>query len=361
MAADPEDFKLTSYDYDLPVERIAQFPPERPGTSRMLVMSRFDRQLPAIDVSFAELASHLPEQALIVANNSRVLPARLVGTRPRGGKVEFMSLTPLPLITGGRAGAGQAEMECLLKPGGKIKVGDVLRLTENLQATVIAKGEYGAHRVELAWKGNLEKIFNDFGAVPLPPYIHRPAGVVDRERYQTIYASKTGSVAAPTAGLHFTPAIRQALLAHGFEWSEITLHVGYGTFSPVRTQDIRQHAMHAEYVEISADVAAKIQAAKNSGRPIVAVGTTSLRTLEGVWAKYGEMRPFAGWIDIFLYPGATFHVADALLTNFHLPQSSLLMLVSAFASRSGIMAAYAQALNLGYRFFSYGDAMLIRP
>ncbi len=372
VVPDPEDVLLESYDFPLPETSIAQFPPEVRGASRLLVMER--RHTPSgpapRHAMFSELARWLPPGALIVANNSRVLPARLAGRREStGGRVEFLLLTPLPLLLAeGSAGAhsaearGTATAEGLVRCGGRLREGERLSLNGGIGLTILEKGPFGRHTVRLHWQGDLAAAFIQAGEIPLPPYIRRPAGRDDAERYQTIYAraDKTGSAAAPTAGLHFTPELRRELAERGFSWREVTLYVGYGTFSPVRCRDIREHRIHSEYMEIPEETAQAVRQAKAEGRPVVAVGTTSARALEGVAAQCGEVRPFSGWTDIFLYPGRPFRVIDALVTNFHLPESSLLMLVSAFAGRKRILAAYAEAVARGYRFFSYGDAMLIR-
>ncbi|MDE6734925.1 MAG: tRNA preQ1(34) S-adenosylmethionine ribosyltransferase-isomerase QueA [Desulfovibrio sp.] len=367
-APEPADFLLESYRFALPEAQIAQFPSEVRGASRLMVLGRGGGA--PEHAMFGELASWLPEGALLVANNSRVLPARLAGLREAtGGRVEFLLLTPLPLLLA-QPGAGEdatdgprsAVAEGLVRSGGRLREGERLALAGGITATLLEKGPFGRHRVRLEWQGGLAGAFIRAGEMPLPPYIRRPAAPEDAERYQTVYArpDKTGSAAAPTAGLHFTPGLRAELAARGFLWREVTLYVGYGTFSPVRCQDIREHQIHSEYMEIPEETARAVREARAEGRPVVAVGTTSARALEGVAAQCGEVRPFAGWTDIFLYPGRPFRVIDGLVTNFHLPESSLLMLVSAFAGRTRVLAAYAEAVARSYRFFSYGDAMLIR-
>lgn len=359
------DYLLDSYDYDLPEEIIAQSPCDVPGSSRLLVMERNDQ--PGLsaslrDAEFKDLPTWLPPGTLLVANNAKVLPARIKWQRTGGGKAEFLLLTPLPLIesSGSESRERRAVIEALLKPGAKFRQGQTLQFTTDLHGTILEKEDYGRHKLELRWSGSLAEIFARDGSLPLPPYIKRDAGLSDSKRYQTIYATKNGAMAAPTAGLHFTPALRDKLLAKNFSWRELTLYVGYGTFSPVRCENIRQHSMHREYVELDAATAASINEAISQKRPIVAVGTTSLRALEGIAARFGEIREYSGWIDIFIYPGFEFKVINGLITNFHLPKSSLLMLVSAFAGRKKILEAYAHAIKNGYRFFSYGDAMLIR-
>lgn len=372
VVPEPEDFLLESYGFPLPEASIAQFPPEARGASRLLVMERRETPsgAPPGHAMFSDLARWLPAGALIVANNSRVLPARLAGRREStGGRVEFLLLTPLPLLPGGAPADGlpaaarrTAIAEGLVRCGGRLREGEHLSLNGGIGLTILEKGPFGRHAVRLDWQGDLAAAFLRAGEIPLPPYIRRPAGQNDAERYQTVYAraDKTGSAAAPTAGLHFTPELRRELAERGFPWREVTLYVGYGTFSPVRCHDIREHRIHSEYMEIPDETAQAVRQAKAEGRPVIAVGTTSARALEGVAAQCGDVRPFAGWTDIFLYPGRPFRVIDGLVTNFHLPESSLLMLVSAFAGRKRILAAYAEAVSRGYRFFSYGDAMLIR-
>ncbi|MBQ4567983.1 MAG: tRNA preQ1(34) S-adenosylmethionine ribosyltransferase-isomerase QueA [Desulfovibrio sp.] len=357
------DFCLSSYDFDLPEAQIAQHPPSERGTSRLMQMPRHGTGLPSHH-SFQDLPALLPEGALLVANNSRVLQARLLGQRDTGGKVEFLLLTPLPLLLrSAQSGGGwqRAEGEGLVRCGGRIRDGEELVFGGRISVTVLGSGAFGLRRVRLAWQGELADAFTATGHLPLPPYIRRPDGAEDAGRYQTIYArsDKNGSVAAPTAGLHFTPQIRTALTEAGFGWAEVTLYVGYGTFSPVRCEDIRQHHMHREYIEVPGATVAAIRQARAEKRPIVAVGTTSARSLEGVVEQCGELQAFVGWTDIFLYPGRPIRVIDGLLTNFHLPGSSLLMLVSALTGRERLLAAYAEAVREGYRFFSYGDAMLV--
>ena len=358
----PADFDLHSYRYDLPQDRIAQEPPAQRGGSKLLLLDRAEgRDERRV---FADLPDLLPEGALLVANNSRVLPARLYGHKPSGGRVEFLLLTPLPLLRPepGPHGTLTAEAECLLKATKGPRPGERADFDSDLSLEVLTRGEFGRSLVRLAWRGDLAALFQRLGHMPLPPYIARPDAPEDQERYQTTYAdpAKTGSVAAPTAGLHFTPELRQDLRNAGFGWAEVTLYVGYGTFSPVRAMDIREHRMHAEWVEVPEATARAVQEAKEQGRPVVAVGTTSARSLEGMHKALGRVGAFCGETDIFIMPGCRFAVVDALLTNFHLPESSLLIMVSALAGRKRILDAYAQALASGFRFFSYGDAMLIR-
>ena len=361
----PPDFRLESYDYALPEERIAQHPADRRDASRLMVLDRATGE--TREAAFADLPGLLPPGALLVANNSKVIPARLMGAKPSGGKVEFLLLTPPPLLAPQCApdGTCTAEAEGLLRASKGPRPGERVDFSPELSLTVLERGEFGRSRVRLVWNGGptaLTALIERLGAMPLPPYIHRAAGTEDATRYQTVYAddSKAGSVAAPTAGLHFTPEIRARLAEAGFGWAEVTLYVGYGTFSPVRCDDIRDHRMHKEYIEVGASTARAVAEAKAAGRPVVAVGTTSARTLEGMHQALGTIGPFQGETDIFIHPCSRFHVVDSMLTNFHLPKSSLLIMISALAGRESVLRAYARALASGFRFFSYGDAMLIR-
>jgi S-adenosylmethionine:tRNA ribosyltransferase-isomerase len=362
MHSIPEDFRLESYRYDLPPERIAQHPAEVRENSRLMLLDRASDRTG--EFAFTDLPDLLPEGALLVANNTKVLPARLFGARPTGGKVELLLLEPAALLLERAKAEGTrffTVTECLLKSSKRPKEGEILGFCGGLEAQVLELGPFGRTRVALSWPGSLIRLFEENGRTPLPPYIHREDGDDDRERYQTVYAraDKTGAVAAPTAGLHFTEELRGELLRRGFEWAEVTLYVGYGTFSPVRCDDIRDHAMHGEHVEISEDAARAIVRAKSEGRPVLAVGTTTARTLEGVGRQLGEIAPFSGQVNIYIYPGYRFLFVDHLLTNFHLPESSLLIMISALAGRERVLASYQKALQRGFRFFSYGDAMLI--
>ena len=356
----PEDTLRSAYRFTLPERLIAQEPPQNRGESRLMIHNR--RAETATASHFSQLARHLPP-GVIVVNNSRVVPARLRGRRKSGGAVEILLTTPLPHIMPKPLGRGlfESTVSCLLKPSRSLHLGEKIFLDADFEALVANRGEHGQNSIRLTWSGNLsEKLFSK-GFMPLPPYIKRPQRDDDALRYQTVYASpeKTGSIAAPTAGLHFTERMRNELAAMGFTWTEVTLYVGYGTFSPVRCSDIRDHAMHREYCEIPEESARLIAAAQKDGRPITAVGTTTARVLEGVAAKTGGIRPFQGWTDIFLYPGKPLRIVDHLITNFHLPESTLLMLTAAFAGREAILATYAKAIREKFQFFSYGDAMLI--
>ncbi|WP_041720312.1 tRNA preQ1(34) S-adenosylmethionine ribosyltransferase-isomerase QueA [Pseudodesulfovibrio piezophilus] len=357
----PPDFQLQSYSYDLPEDRIAQEPSQQRDGSRLLVLDKKDGTL--TPANFVDIAQYLPEGALLVANNSRVIPARIFGNKPTGGQVEFLLLTPLPLITPKEENGWQtATVEGLLRASKTPKPHTQVTFSENFHLITETPGPFGRWQAELRWKGDLTTLFKEMGHLPLPPYIKRPDTEADKERYQTTYSdqTKTGSVAAPTAGLHFTPKIRQTLMDKGFGWAEVTLYVGYGTFSPVRCEDIRDHTMHSEYIEVPKKTALAIRQAKKEGRPVISIGTTSARTLEGMFQECGEITEFRGETDIFIAPGYQFQVIDGILTNFHLPESSLIIMISALAGRKTIFSAYACALENNFRFFSYGDAMLIR-
>ncbi len=353
------DYELSSYDYPLQEGQIAQEPPEKRGSSRLCVL---DRKRGNTLTDFASLAQYLPDNALIVANNSKVVPARMRGMSLSGKNAEFLLLTPLPLLRSALRDGGQcAQAEGLLKGSKRFRSADEIIFTPELRFRIEEKKGFGKVLGTLCWSGDLEAQLDLCGEPPLPPYIKRPTVATDTQRYQTVYAhaAEPGSVAAPTAGLHFDDAHVRALRAAGFGWAEVTLYVGYGTFSPIRCQDIREHEMHAEFVRIPEQAAVDIAQAKAQGRPVVAIGTTVARTLEGAVRLTGKPAPYTGWVNLFISPGFDFKVVDHLLTNFHLPRSSLLVLVSALAGRRRILSAYEQALQADFKVFSYGDAMLI--
>ncbi len=361
---------VSDFDYCLPEERIAQEPLPDRAASRLL---RLDRRSGALDDRrFRELPDLLRADDLVVFNNTRVFPARLFGRRsgaraqavsPRNpaagrfltGRVEVLLTKPLD-------DAGR-EWEALLHPGRKIGVGERLLLGESgeLEAEVVGRGSWGERRLRFAPVADFFAVVEKIGHVPLPPYIHRPDLPADRERYQTVYARERGSVAAPTAGLHFTAEILARLRARGIETAEITLHVGLGTFQPVHADRVEDHKLHSETFVISPQAARAIQQARAAGRRIVAVGTTTARTLEDCAARdpQGPTLAGRGEAGLFIHPGFQFRVVNALLTNFHLPRSTLLMLVCAFAGRENVLRAYAHAVEQQYRFYSYGDCMLI--
>ena len=369
---------LSDFQFDLPQGLIAQVPlPER-DASRMLILNRGNQSWE--DSVFRAFPDLLRGDELIVVNNARVIPARLFGRREgvrsekpgrnRRTAREFLSSQIEVLLT---RQVGQDEWEALVRPGRKIRVGERIEFGDGeLTAEVVSRGEYGLRRIRLTAKGNVSQTIERLGHVPLPPYISRQDEPADRERYQTIFADRPGAVAAPTAGLHFSPAILDRLRERNIEMTAITLDVGLGTFQPIHEEEIEQHQIHSERYEIPEAAAAAICKARREGRPILAVGTTVVRALEDAAeksaARHGENRdavnflvePGAAEASIFIKPGRTFRVVDQLLTNFHLPQSTLLILVSAFAGRELILQAYRHAVDARYRFYSYGDCMWIK-
>jgi S-adenosylmethionine:tRNA ribosyltransferase-isomerase len=356
------ELTVRDFDFDLPEELIAQQPPAQRGTSRMLAVDRTTGRVS--DRFFTDLPSLLNSGDLLVLNDSRVIPARLFARRAnsRGkqdatGQIEVLLTAPTP--DGG--------WTALVRPGRKVRVGDLLEFPDAngaivLRAGVLASGEFGERTLRFDpvedFYGALEKI----GHIPLPPYIKRDDQSADRERYQTVFAEQRGSVAAPTAGLHFTPEILAEIAARGVEMAKVTLHVGLGTFAPLRVEKVSEIHLHRERYTLSTDTADALNRARTEDRRIVAVGTTTVRTLEHVAreANGGPLQPHTGETSIFISPGHQFRLVDAMLTNFHLPQSSLLMLVSAFAGRERVLAAYHHAVQQAYRFFSYGDCMFLR-
>jgi S-adenosylmethionine:tRNA ribosyltransferase-isomerase len=345
---------VRQFDFQLPRELIAQEPPPERTAARLLTL---DRQSGAIaHTSIANLPDLLRGGDLVVVNNTRVFPARLLGRRlPSGGAVECLLVS--------HRGRGDL-WEALMHPGQKLKPGArvVFEGDKTLHGEVLERLFFGRRLIRL-WTedgSDVDGAIDAIGHVPLPPYIKRPDAAADHDRYQTMFACNRGSVAAPTAGLHFTPALLEALRARGVERTEITLHVGYGTFQPVRVDRVEDHRLDAEPYEISEHTAQTIERARRDGRRIIAVGTTTTRTLEAVARAHdGAIVAGRGTTDLFIHPGFTFHVIDGLLTNFHLPQSSLLMLVAAFAGLEPVINAYHAAVDERYRFYSYGDAMLI--
>lgn len=350
--------KITDFDFDLPPERIAQQPLADRAASRMLVLHRAEQRWE--DRVFRDLPSYLGPGDCLVLNNSRVFPARLFGRRagvfahPLGahnpklrehlsGQVEVFLLRPVT--------DDELTWEALVRPGRKIAVGERIQFGEGLAAETVARGEFGLRQLRFTCNSNIWETLDRLGHIPLPPYIKRDDAQEDRERYQTVFAQQSGSVAAPTAGLHFTPAILDACRAAGAETAQVTLHVGLGTFQPLHAEDTKDVKLHAERYRLTADSWRAIQSAKRR----IAVGTTSVRTIETAAAR-GE---FEGETDLFISPGFAFQLTDAMVTNFHLPQSSLLALVCALAGRELTLAAYAHAVRANYRFYSYGDCMLV--
>ncbi|BFH67445.1 S-adenosylmethionine:tRNA ribosyltransferase-isomerase [Paenibacillus dendritiformis] len=336
------------FDFDLPERLIAQTPlPERTA-SRLLALNRRTGEVE--HRTFPDIIEYLKPGDLLVLNDTRVIPARLHGVKPdTGGHVEVLLLKQ----------EQDDVWEVLAKPAKRLKKGSTVRFGDELTGTVIEEREMGGRLIRFEYAGIFNEILDRLGQMPLPPYIKEQ--LQDRERYQTVYAKHEGSAAAPTAGLHFTDRILEDIRAKGVRIAMITLHVGLGTFRPMSADVVEEHVMHSEYYEMSEETAALINETRSSGGRIVAVGTTSCRTLETVAGRYGSepVAACSGWTDIFIYPGYEFRLVDSLLTNFHLPKSTLVMLVSAFAGREHIMAAYREAIEQEYRFFSFGDVMFI--
>lgn len=357
----PIELRLSSYDYELPEALIAQTPSPERGGSRLLHLRREGGWR---DRTFAELPELLRPDDLLVLNNTRVIPARLRGVRESGGKVELILLRCLERLPVAE-GCHQERWSVLGKPAARFRVGVPLRFGALHVWPEVRLGEGWQVRLEAAEP--ILQVLEREGELPLPPYIQRGEEArrqqEDKQRYQTVYAADPGSAAAPTAGLHFTHEILEQLKKRGVELHYLTLHVGPGTFNPVRTEDITAHTMHQEVWQVAGQTWRHILEARRVGRRVVAVGTTSVRTLETLARLYAEPLPpqenFCGETGIFIYPGFEFRVVDAIITNFHLPRSSLIMLVSAFATREKVLSAYQHAIDQGYRFFSYGDAMLV--
>ena len=351
-----EVVRVADFHYDLPPKQIAQHPLEDRAASRMLVLDRSKGRWE--DRLFRDLGSYLSRGDALVLNNTRVLPARLFGRRAgiHATKSKGQIRGPVEILLLRQIHSNPMRWEALVHPGRRIRVGEVISFARGVVATVVDRGEFGFRVVEFpSQQGFVEKL-EEIGHTPLPPYIRRSDEVADRERYQTVYATRSGAVAAPTAGLHFTPGVLERLEVQGVEKIEITLHVGLGTFQPLRVAKVEDHPMHAEHYEIPALAAEQLNAAKRR----LAVGTTSVRTLEhGIREGAGTFLASSGDTDLFIYPGFEFKAVDALLTNFHLPSSTLLMLVCAFAGRELVLDAYAHAVREKYRFYSYGDCMLI--
>lgn len=345
---------ISEFDYELPEELIAQMPADKRENSRMLVL---DKEKQTIEHKhFFDITDYLDENCLLVLNNTKVLPARLYGTKDTGAKIEVFLLEAKQ----------DKQWSCLIKPSKRIKPGTIITICEELQVKALEKLEdAGEWLVELIYDGNLFEILHKVGNIPLPPYIERKLQSdelkqFDMNRYQTVYAKDEGSVAAPTAGLHFTEDILESLKNKGVDIAYVTLNVGLGTFRPVKCENILEHKMHSETFEITDVAAAKITEAKKQGKKIVAVGTTTVRTLETAYQKFGCIKACHDHSELFIYPPYEFKVIDELITNFHLPKSTLLMLVSALAGKEFIFKAYQEAIENKYRFFSYGDCMFIQ-
>ncbi|EOT2912978.1 tRNA preQ1(34) S-adenosylmethionine ribosyltransferase-isomerase QueA [Clostridium perfringens] len=340
--------KVSDFYFELPEELIAQYPLEKRDSSRLMVL---DKKTGEIEHrKFHDILEYLNEGDTLVLNNTRVLPARLIGEKEEtGGKIEFLLLKR---IEGDK-------WECLAKPGKKAKVGTVFTFGEGkLKAIVREIGEEGNRIIEFKYDGIFEQVLDELGQMPLPPYIHEK--LEDKERYQTVYSKEKGSAAAPTAGLHFTEELLKEIKDKGVNIAYLTLHVGLGTFRPVKVDDVNNHVMHSEYYHLDKENAELINKTKEAGKRVIAVGTTSSRTLETIGDENGRVREQSGWTDIFIYPGYKFKIVDNLITNFHLPESTLIMLVSALAGQDNIMNAYNTAVKEKYRFFSFGDSMFIK-
>ena len=338
--------KTHDFWYDLPEELIAQTPLEKRDTSRLMVLDRKTGEVQ--HKHFYDIIDYLNPGDCLVLNDSRVLPARLLGQRPTGGAVELLLLRDL----------GDGQWECLAKPGRKCTQGQELLFGNGeLSATVMAVQEDGNRIVKFHYSGIFLEVLERLGKMPLPPYIK--AELQDQERYQTVYSKEIGSAAAPTAGLHFTEDLLNKLRQKGVQTAFVTLHVGLGTFRPVKAENILEHHMHAELCMISEETAHLLNETRKSGGRIICVGTTSCRTLESLVNEDGSFEAKSKWTEIFIYPGYQFKTMDGLITNFHLPESTLVMLVSAFAGKDSVLAAYEEAVKERYRFFSFGDAMTI--
>ena len=342
-----EMMKTSDFSYDLPKELIAQTPVEPRDHSRLMVLHKESGEVE--HRHFYDVIDYLNPGDCLIVNDSRVLPARLYGQKEgTGGHMEFLLLQNL----------GNDQWETLAKPGKKAKPGAVFTFGDGkLRAVVKEVKEDGNRIVQFFYEGSFYAILDEIGQMPLPPYIKEK--LQDKERYQTVYSHEVGSAAAPTAGLHFTPELMEKIRRKGIAIGFVTLHVGLGTFRPVSVENVLDHKMHAEHYSMPAETAELIQKTKQNGGRVIAVGTTSCRTLESVAAQHGRICECEGWTDIFIYPGFQFKVLDALITNFHLPESTLVMLVSALAGRENILQAYETAVKEKYRFFSFGDAMLI--
>ena len=338
--------KKSDFWFDLPEELIAQTPLEKRDTSRLL---HLDKNSGAVKhLQFSDIKQFLRKDDCLILNDSRVLPARLIGHRETGGQVELLLLRDL----------GNDEWECLVKPGRKAKPGtDVFFGNGELKATVLSTGEGGTRTVKFSYEGIFLEVLETLGHMPLPPYIHEE--LQDNERYQTVYSRAVGSAAAPTAGLHFTNELLDEIKAMGVKIGFVTLHVGLGTFRPVKEDNILNHEMHSEFCIMPKETATLINETKAKGGRVISVGTTSSRTIESFANEDGTMDETSGWTNIFIYPGYRFKCVDALITNFHLPESTLIMLVSALAGRENVLNAYNTAVKEKYRFFSFGDAMII--
>ena len=337
---------VSDFYYDLPEELIAQTPIEKRDESRLMVLNRANQTIE--HKTFKDIIDYLEPGDCLVRNNTKVIPARLYGKKATGAKIEFLLLNRI-----------EGDIwECIVRPGHKLKPVKEVEFGDGiLKAKVLDVMEGGTRKVEFKYEGIFNEILDKIGLMPLPPYIHE--SLKDNDRYQTVYAKYEGSAAAPTAGLHFTPELFEKIKAKGIDVANVTLHVGIGTFRPVKVENVEEHHMHSEHFYIKQEDADKINNAKKNGKRVIAVGTTSCRVLETIADENGMVKPTEGDTQIFIYPGYKYKCLDGLVTNFHLPESTLIMLVSALAGRDYIMKAYNEAVKERYRFFSFGDAMLI--
>jgi len=359
----PADFDLESYDYDLPKDNIAQHPAKNRDRSRLLI---YDKKTTSVShTHFSAIVDLFKKGDILVINDTKVFPARLLGKKTTGGKAEVF-LLELPLVldnTDPAAKTRNADAAALIKSSKRPSPGTEITIAKELSCLIVGQLENGKMKIELKYPAdqNIIEILSRYGSVPLPPYIERSTGVSteDQLRYQTVYAAHDGAVAAPTAGLHFTQPLLEALAQKGVSIATLTLHVGYGTFAPVRTEDITRHQIHSEYISLSSDTAEKINTTKKMGGKVWAVGTTTVRALEFSCDNSGLLQKTEGFCDLYIVPGYKFKIIDNLITNFHLPKSSLLFLVSAFCGRENMLQCYKKAIANNYRFYSYGDAMAI--
>ena len=339
--------KTSDFDYELPEELIAQTPLKDRASSRLMVLDKVTGNIE--HKKFSDITDYLKAGDVLVINDTKVIPARLMGTKvDTGAVIELLLLKDM----------GNDEWECLSRPQKRLHIGTIIKFSDELSAEVTSLLDDGVTHVKLLYKGILMEILDRLGEMPLPPYIHEKLS--EKDRYNTVYAKNIGSAAAPTAGLHFTKELLNALKEKGVIIANVTLHVGLGTFRPVEVDDINNHKMHSEFYQMSEETADILNKAKKESRRIIAVGTTSTRTLETIMCKYGEFKACSGNTDIFIYPGYEFKAIDGLITNFHLPKSTLVMLVSALAGKDHILNAYKEAVKEKYRFFSFGDAMFIK-
>lgn len=339
--------KTDDFDYYLPEHLIAQTPLDKRDSSKLLVLDKETGNIK--HEHFNNIIDYLTDNDVLVLNDTKVIPARLIGNKEdTGAVIELLMLKDL----------GNNIWECLTKPAKRVKLGTIINFSDKLKAKCVFIGEEGIRHFELIYDGILYEILDSLGEMPLPPYIHEK--LKDKDRYQTVYAKNIGSAAAPTAGLHFTKELLAKIEQKGVKVLYVTLHVGLGTFRPVSVEDVTKHKMHSEFYQMSKEVAQELNDAKKEGKRIISVGTTSTRTLETIMSKYGEFKECSGNTDIFIYPGYEFKAIDSLITNFHLPKSTLIMLVSALAGKDKIMNAYKEAVEKEYRFFSFGDSMFIK-